>query len=146
MSQAFRKFSPSAVLGLGLGAALAGTLGLVACAELDQDESLAGGESVVATAGESLSTGARPKYVFLFIGDGMASVQIHAAEAYLANKAAHDDVGGTQKAQLLTMSQLPVQGMQMTFPWNSLITDSAPAATAMATGKKTADGVIAMDP
>lgn len=89
---------------------------------------------------------ARPKYVFLFIGDGMASVQIHAAEAYLANKAAHDDVGGTSKAQLLNMSRLPVQGMASTFPWNSLITDSAPAATALATGMKTADGVISMDP
>jgi alkaline phosphatase len=36
--------------------------------------------------------------------------------------------------------------MQRTFPWNSLITDSAPAATAIATGQNTADGVIAMDP
>jgi alkaline phosphatase len=88
----------------------------------------------------------RAKYVFLFIGDAMASVQVLAAEAYLANKIAHDDVGGSPKAQLLEMSKLPVQGMASTFPWNSLITDSAPAATALATGMKTADGVIAMDP
>lgn len=85
--------------------------------------------------------GPRAKYVFLFIGDGMASVQIHAAEAYLANLEEHDDVGGSEKTKLLNLSQLPIRGMQMTFPWNSLITDSAPAASAMATGKKTADGV-----
>lgn len=88
----------------------------------------------------------KAKYVFLFIGDGMASVQIHAAEAYLANKVAHDEVGGTAKANLLGLSKLPVQGMMSTFPWNSLITDSAPAATAMATGMKTGDGVISKDP
>ncbi len=86
------------------------------------------------------------KYVFLFIGDGMASVQVHAAEAYLANRKVHDDVGGSEKTEKLQMSTLPVEGLASTFPWNSLITDSAPAATAIATGKKTADGVISMDP
>ncbi len=88
----------------------------------------------------------RAKYVFLFIGDGMASVQINATEAYLANKNQRDEVGGENKAQLLNMSKLSVHGMCTTFPWNSYITDSAPAATALATGKKTADGVISMDP
>jgi alkaline phosphatase len=88
----------------------------------------------------------RAKYVFLFIGDGMASVQIHAAEAYLANKVQQDQINGSKKAELLTMSKLPVQGMATTFPYNSLITDSAPAGTALATGKKTTDGVISMGP
>ena len=76
----------------------------------------------------------------------MASVQINATEAYLANKSQRDEVGGENKAQLLNMSKLSVQGMCTTFPWNSYITDSAPAATALATGKKTAEGVISMDP
>jgi alkaline phosphatase len=89
---------------------------------------------------------AAAKYVFLFIGDGMASVQINATEAYLANKVQRDEVPGVNKVQLLNMSKLSVQGMCTTFPWNSYITDSAPAATALATGKKTADGVISMDP
>jgi alkaline phosphatase len=88
----------------------------------------------------------RAKYVFLFIGDGMANVQLHAAEAYLANKVERDEVDGSKKAELLTMSALPVQGMATTFPYNSLITDSAPAGTALATGKKTTDGVISMGP
>ena len=101
---------------------------------------------VTAGAAQAAASASRAKYVFFFIGDGMASVQINATEAYLANKVAHDDVGGSKKAELLRMSKLPVQGMCTTFPWNSYITDSAPAATALATGKKTADGVISMDP
>ncbi len=95
---------------------------------------------------EAAHAASRAKYVFLFIGDGMASVQVNATEAYLANKSQRDEVGGENKAQLLNMSKLSVQGMCTTFPWNSYITDSAPAATALATGKKTADGVISMDP
>jgi len=129
----------------GLVAVTAGAFGLVSCAELGTEESVALDSEPIAETNQACRQDA-PKYVFLFIGDGMASVQIHAAEAYLANKVERDEVGGSVKANLLNMSKLPVQGMQMTFPWNSLITDSAPAATAMATGKKTADGVIAMDP
>jgi len=132
------------VLGAFALAALVGTV-ITGC-----EESVAPDDTDVAAASQPISAatagGRAAKYVFLFIGDGMASVQIHAAEAYLANQEQHDDVGGSEKAHLLAMSLLPVQGMQTTFAWNSLITDSAPAATAMATGAKTADGVIAMDP
>ena len=38
-----------------------------------------------------------PKYVFYFIGDGMANVQIHAAEAYLAALQEKDEVAGSRK-------------------------------------------------
>ena len=82
------------------------------------------------------------KYVFYFIGDGMASVQIHAAEAYL--KAENHDVPGAPKAELLTMSTFPVQGMQTTFADNRFITGSAAAGTALACGMKTSIGTIAM--
>lgn len=96
--------------------------------------------------GRATADASSAKYVFFFIGDGMAGAQINVTEAYLANKVEHDDVGGSKKAELLKMSRLPVHGMSTTFPWNSTITDSASAATALATGKKTADGVISMDP
>ncbi len=88
----------------------------------------------------------RAKHVFLFIGDGMASAQINLTEAYLANKVEREDLGGPRKVKLLNMSRLPVQGMCTTFAWNRYITDSAPAATALATGRKTVDGVVSMDP
>ncbi len=90
---------------------------------------------------------ANPKYIFYFIGDGMASVQIHAAEAYLAQLAEDDAVAGSTKADLLAMStEFPVQGMSTTFANNRLITGSAAAGTALACGMKTNINVISMDP
>nr|WP_320189972.1 alkaline phosphatase [uncultured Desulfobacter sp.] len=90
---------------------------------------------------------ANPKYIFYFIGDGMASVQIHAAEAYLAQLAEGDDVEGGTKADLLSMStEFPVQGMSTTFANNRFITGSAAAGTALACGMKTNINVISMDP
>jgi alkaline phosphatase len=86
------------------------------------------------------------KYVFYFIGDGMANVQVHAAEAYLAALIEDDAVRGGTKADLLAMSQFPVQGMSTTFANNRLITGSAAAGTALACGKKTDINVISMDP
>nr|WP_319490355.1 alkaline phosphatase [uncultured Desulfobacter sp.] len=88
-----------------------------------------------------------PKYIFYFIGDGMASVQIHAAEAYLAQLAEDDTVDGSTKADLLAMStEFPVQGMSTTFANNRFITGSAAAGTALACGMKTDINVISMDP
>src|SRR6056297_1025809 len=66
--------------------------------------------------------GGHAKYIFYFIGDGMASVQVHAAEAYLASLMEGDEVPGSEKAELLTMSRFPVQGMSTTFANNRLIT------------------------
>ena len=51
------------------------------------------------------------KYVFMFIGDGMASVRIHATEAYLADKLQDDDLPGGVKAKLLSMDYFPVVGI-----------------------------------
>lgn len=87
-----------------------------------------------------------PKYVFFFIGDGMASPQIHATEAYLAALAEDDIVPGGVKANKLIMSEFPVQGMQMSYANNRFITGSAAAGTALACGMKTNIGVISMDP
>ncbi len=84
------------------------------------------------------------KYVFFFIGDGMASVQMHAAEAYL--EAENHNVPGAPKAELLTMSQFPVQGMATTYADNRFITGSAAAGTALACGMKTSIGNISLAP
>ncbi|HPJ88493.1 MAG TPA: alkaline phosphatase [Thermotogota bacterium] len=80
-----------------------------------------------------------PKYVFLFIGDGMAMPQSNAAqllESSLANV----------ETPKLTMFKFPVQGMTTTHAANAFITDSAAAGTALATGYKTNSGVIGFDP
>ncbi len=86
-----------------------------------------------------------PKYVFYLIGDGMASPQIHATEAYLAALQGDDASLSSPKAVRLFMSDLHVQGIQMTYANNRFITGSAAAGTALACGKKTGIGVIAMN-
>ena len=102
---------------------------------------------------------ATPKYVFFFLGDGMASSQIQATEAYLATKYAIDNnlEVGPKPGELnaghllnplnrLNMTQMPISGMQTTFDSFALMTDSASSATAFASGIKTRSGVINMDP
>ncbi len=75
---------------------------------------------------------AGPKNVIFYIGDGMSSVQRRIAE----------EVHG----QKLAMNTLPIVGIYTTYALNSIITDSAAAATALATGHKTDTLVISMDP
>jgi alkaline phosphatase len=84
----------------------------------------------------------KAKYVFLMIGDGMALPQRNAAEIFLAAEKDATKPGIVR----LAMNELPAQGMCTTYSTNSLITDSAAAATALACGEKTKSGVIAMDP
>ncbi|OHE67593.1 MAG: alkaline phosphatase, partial [Treponema sp. GWB1_62_6] len=84
---------------------------------------------------------AAAKYVFLFIGDGMSMSQVNAAEVY-ANALASKDVN----IKKLGFSKFPVAGLTTTYDAGSIITDSASAGTAIATGHKTLGGVINMDP
>ena len=85
-------------------------------------------------SGAALAAG--PKYVFLFIGDGMSTPQRMVAEDF-ARKAGEGD---------LAMNHLPYQANTRTISANSIITDSAAAATAMACGKKTNNGMLGVDP
>lgn len=83
------------------------------------------------------------RYIFLFIGDGMGIQQRNAAELFLAGAPAggkHNKEGESH----LVMNSLPAQGI-LTTQSLSGITDSAAAATAIATGKKTSNGRIGMD-
>ena len=88
---------------------------------------------------------ATPKYIFLFIGDGMASSQINMGElaARIGGYAADvtDNVIGE-----LNMTTFPVVGMQRTHASNRYITGSAAAATALATGYKTSINTISQSP
>jgi alkaline phosphatase len=88
-----------------------------------------------------LAKNGKAKYVFLFIGDGMAMPQISSAEVY-SNALASKDI----TVKKLGFSQFPVSGLTTTFDAGSFITDSASAGTAIATGHKTLNGVVCMDP
>ncbi|TYB31547.1 MAG: alkaline phosphatase [Candidatus Mcinerneyibacterium aminivorans] len=75
-----------------------------------------------------------PKYIFYFIGDGLGLAQRELAEIYLEEK---------NQKQLL-MNNLPITGNIRTSSLDSLITDSAAAGTALATGYKTKNGMISV--
>lgn len=94
------------------------------------------------TAAEAVEESAA-KYVFLFIGDGLGVAQRNSAELYLA---AQLPAGSRPEDAKLVMNSLPEQGMITTYDLTSVIPDSASTATAMASGHKTASGVIGMDP
>ena len=80
------------------------------------------------------------KYVFYFIGDGMGINQVNAAEVYLSA------MNGERGSASLLMTTFPVASMAETFSANADVTDSAASGTALATGKKTNNGYIGVDP
>lgn len=117
-------------------------------------------EDVQAAAGAAAAgqVGARgagqagaPKYVFLFIGDGMSYPQVQLTNYFLS--ASRADAGKTvavdgeektilQSKNHLTMMDFPVAGSAQTFDSTSFAPDSASTATSIATGKKTWSGSI----
>jgi alkaline phosphatase len=82
-----------------------------------------------------------PKYVFLFIGDGMGFEHIAAAQAYLAAQSVVE-AGNTS----LSFTQFPVAGEVTTHSADSDITCSAAAGTAIAGGVKINNEALGIDP
>ena len=82
------------------------------------------------------TTTPKPKYVFLFIGDGMGLAQAAAAQNYLTAS----NGGG------LSFLRFPVTGLVCTHSANSPVTCSSAAATALATGRKTNNGMLCTAP
>lgn len=85
-----------------------------------------------------------PKYVFLFIGDGMSYPQFQIAADYLgAMEDPNPEILKGGKA--LNFMNFPVVGSATTFDSTSFAPDSASTATSIATGFKTHSGVVNMD-
>lgn len=84
----------------------------------------------------------RPRYVFLFIGDGMGVAQREVVDQYL--QVWSGEPGQLNRRDTLLMDQFPVAGFTSTENVEMITTDSAAAGTAMATGQKTANQVISM--
>lgn len=86
----------------------------------------------------SISTSYKtPKYIFMFIGDGMSHVQVNAAQVYTGN-----NESGKVALGELEFTQFPVAGMATTQDSTSFCPDSASTATSFASGIKTHSGVI----
>jgi alkaline phosphatase len=75
------------------------------------------------------------KNVILLIGDGMGAPHRAAARLYSVGREGD-----------LVMDTLPIAGMARTWSTESVVTDSAAAGTALATGVKTFNKAIAVDP
>ncbi len=87
------------------------------------------GRGVVPDAGD------QPRAIILLIGDGMGEGQRTAARWQAVGQAGQ-----------LAMDAMPVSGWSRTGSADNPITDSAAAGTALATGVKTNNGVISLDP
>lgn len=83
----------------------------------------------------------QPKYIFYFIGDGMAHNHIALTEAWLASTTRSDSAGFAA----LNFTQFPAVGFATSNCSNRRITDSAAAGTALASGEKTSAGTIGMN-
>lgn len=97
-----------------------------------------------------------PKYVFLFIGDGMSYPQFQSAADYLGAMADEDymlaepSIDDNQGAVLdgpvnLNFMSFEAAGSAVTYDSNSFAPDSASTATSISTGHKTYSGSINVD-
>jgi len=76
----------------------------------------------------------KPKNIVFVVGDGTGINQIALSRIVK---------GGPDHK--LAIDQLPINGISLTHPYGNLITDSAAAATAWATGKKTKNKYLSID-
>ncbi len=82
----------------------------------------------------------KPKYVFYMIGDGMGTHQVLMTEMYLAS------MKGELGVSPLCFTQFPVASFATTYSSDSNVTDSAASGNALASGVKTTNGTLGLDP
>lgn len=81
----------------------------------------------------------KPKYIFFLIGDGMGLNHVNLSEVYQSEL--KSEIGNTP----LIFSQFPFITFATSNSLSHGVTDSAAGGTALAVGKKTKNGVLAMD-
>ncbi len=136
---------------LTLALATAALAGCAANAAAPTDD-----QNAVAATTMSNETGKTPKYVFLFIGDGMSYPQIQSTSDYLgalndedywqAQPSLDDNQGAILDGpEYLNFMNFEGVGTAVTYDSNSFAPDSASTATSIATGHKTYSGSINVD-
>ena len=88
------------------------------------------------------ASAAAPKYIFLFIGDGMGNEQVQVTSFYKGTT----ENGGAVVSSPLSFMEFPHTASVTTYDSTSFCPDSASTATSIATGYKTQSGTINMDP
>lgn len=102
--------------------------------------SLAGAASLAAGATAAFAdeaATATPKYIFLFIGDGMGNEQVQITSFF---KGTTENDGAVVQSPLTFMG-FPHVGSVTTYDSTSFCPDSASTATSIATGNKTKSGI-----
>lgn len=94
--------------------------------------------SIGITAAIAASAAGTPKYIFYCIGDGMGAPSVINAQLY-----AREILGQTTP---LVMTSMPVASMATTHSSSSNVTNSSAAGTALASGYKTKNDMLGMNP
>lgn len=109
-------------------------------------------ETVVMAEDQQVKTNV-PRYIFLFIGDGMSFPQVAALAHYngtidnrFSGTLANPTPENMPEAHMPSFVNFPVVGAATTYDASKFITDSASAATAIACSVKTLDGAVGVDP
>ncbi|MFT3984414.1 MAG: alkaline phosphatase [Lachnospiraceae bacterium] len=137
------------------GAVILSTAVLAGCGGTEAETSAAAGdgepaptESVQPEADpvqSETAEAALPKYIFLFIGDGMSYPQIQLTNYYLSAVADTNGNDILESKNNLNMMDFPIAGSAQTYDSTSFCPDSASTATSISTGYKTYSGTINMD-
>ena len=122
--------------------ALASAVGMMAVAPVAAHAAAPGAAQAAEEENGLLDYFKKPKYVFLFIGDGMGTAQIQSARFYQGTVTNN---GAVTEAEL-SFTQFPEVGSVTTYDSTSFCPDSASTATSIASGHKTESGVINMCP
>ena len=125
------------------GAVLSALIGLSAIASLNAETKITAPATGKGT----------PKYVFVFIGDGMSYPQIQSAAYYTGKDAAgivdvvkkSENPSDSPEMKALSFYQSPIAGSASTYDATSFAPDSASTATSIFTGYKTHSSSINVD-
>ena len=115
----------------------AGAVGLAASAT--------GNTTAKTTASAAGYNGTLPKYIFMFIGDGMSFPQTQITADYYSALADTNDNDILEAKMKLNFMNFPAVGAANTYDSSSFCPDSASTATSLSTGHKTYSGTINMD-
>ena len=146
-----KRFASAALATVMTASLLAGCSGQTAPAQSQDNTSTPA--SSVSTVKDAVKA---PKYVFLFIGDGMSYPQFQSAADYqgaltdadyaMAQPSLDDNQGAILDGpKALNFMNFEVAGSAVTYDSNSFAPDSASTATSISTGHKTYSGSINVD-
>ncbi len=107
--------------------------------------SLLGTKEVSAQTNSDKESYEMPKYVFMFVGDGMSHSQTQLTNYYLDALANDPEASILKSENRLSFMDYDSVGITTTYDSTSFNPDSASTATSLATGKKTYSGTINMD-